>query len=73
MNNMKEPENNSSTPVSVTCPRCGKTFICSRSSECWCTTMELTDEIRSYLAAHYDTCVCRECLEELQAKNRSHE
>ncbi|TNJ37324.1 MULTISPECIES: cysteine-rich CWC family protein [Prosthecochloris] len=53
------------SPVSVTCPRCGCTFTCSRSSDCWCTTMELTDELRNYLAKQYDRCVCRDCLEEL--------
>jgi len=73
MTTMKEPENNSSTPVNITCPRCGTVFTCSHSSDCWCNTMELSDEIRQYLAEHYTTCVCRECLEELQAKNRSHE
>lgn len=58
------------SPEHVTCPRCGKTFTCSGSSDCWCATMKLSDELRSYLASHYDTCVCRECLEELSATSQ---
>ncbi|ARM30662.1 cysteine-rich CWC family protein [Prosthecochloris sp. HL-130-GSB] len=56
---------NQQAPVRVTCPRCGQEFECSRSDSCWCATMEVPEAVLTYLGEHYDTCVCRRCLEEL--------
>ncbi|HWQ27002.1 MAG TPA: cysteine-rich CWC family protein [Chlorobaculum sp.] len=52
-------------PNTVTCPMCGKEFYCGLSRLCWCATMPLSDEVRAWLAARYETCVCRTCLERL--------
>ncbi|RNA64667.1 hypothetical protein CR163_005080 [Prosthecochloris sp. ZM_2] len=51
----------------VVCPRCGKEFECSRSADCWCSQLEIPEDVARYLAEHYESCVCRACLEELTA------
>jgi hypothetical protein len=52
-------------PNTVTCPMCGKQYYCGLSKLCWCATMPVSDEIRAWLAARYQTCVCMTCLTRL--------
>jgi hypothetical protein len=47
----------------LTCPMCGKQFICSLSSTCWCASKKIPVEVTESLAARYDTCVCSNCLD----------
>ncbi len=51
-----------------TCPRCGKTFECVHSIDCWCVKVQLTDATKAYLKEHYTDCLCKECLEKLNAQ-----
>ena len=52
------------------CPRCGKAFECKSGSVtlCQCQEATLTPEQREYIAARYDDCLCRACLEALRAE-----
>ena len=48
------------------CEACGGEFICGASlAGCWCSEIQLTDEIRRDLRARYSDCLCRQCLESL--------
>ena len=58
---------NSST-MTKTCPRCGKTFECVHSIDCWCVKVKLTDATKAYLKEHYSDCLCKDCLEEINGK-----
>ena len=58
---------NSST-MTKTCPRCGKTFECVHSIDCWCVKVKLTDATKAYLKEHYSDCLCKDCLEKLNAQ-----
>ena len=51
-----------------TCPRCGKTFECVHSIDCWCVKVKLTDATKAYLKDHYSDCLCKDCLEEINGK-----
>ena len=51
-----------------TCPRCGKTFECVHSIDCWCVKVKLTDVTKAYLKENYSDCLCKECLEEINGK-----
>lgn len=48
-----------------TCPRCGKSFECIHSVDCWCAKITLNDATRAKLK-QYDNCLCKECLNELK-------
>lgn len=43
------------------CPRCGKSFECVHSANCWCATITLDDATRTKLK-QYNDCLCKECL-----------
>ncbi len=49
----------------LVCPICGKEFLCALSNDCWCAGKTVPAEVRDYLAARYDTCVCSDCLDRL--------
>lgn len=51
--------------MTKTCPRCGKTFECVHSVDCWCVKVKLTDATKAYLKENYSDCLCKECLEKL--------
>ena len=75
MANPPELFNNSSTikqlnnqQMTKTCPRCGKTFECVHSIDCWCVKVQLKDTTKAYLKANYSDCLCKECLEKLNAQ-----
>ncbi len=50
------------------CPHCGKTFECVHSIDCWCVKVQLTDTTKAYLKEHYNDCLCKDCLEKLNAQ-----
>lgn len=56
-------EDNASTP----CPKCGKAFGCcvEQGGQCWCASVKLSPDNRSYLAANYNGCLCPDCLKVL--------
>jgi Cysteine-rich CWC len=46
------------------CAACGNDFVCGVSLKgCWCSEIELNDEIRAKLKTQYSDCLCRDCLE----------
>jgi len=45
-----------------TCPRCGATFECMHSADCWCAAIILNEKMRRELAARYSDCLCKDCL-----------
>lgn len=49
----------------VVCPICGKEFRCALSNDCWCAGKTVPAEVRDYLAARYESCVCSDCLDRL--------
>ncbi len=53
------------TPRSVTCPMCGQEFTCGLSAACWCAARVVREEVRAWLAARYESCVCSACLDRL--------
>jgi hypothetical protein len=71
---LSENSNNSTVQQSTiqqmtkTCPRCGKTFECVHSIDCWCVKVKLTDTAKAYLKEHYTDCLCKDCLEEINGK-----
>lgn len=53
--------------VKKTCPRCGKSFVCRHSADCWCAKITLDDNARAKLK-QYDNCLCGDCLNELKER-----
>jgi len=50
------------------CESCGSEFKCEIGIKgCWCSKVDLTDEVRAELAEKYDDCLCKNCLEGVQA------
>ena len=64
--NFQQQFNNST--MTKTCPRCGKTFECVHSIDCWCVKVKLTDATKAYLKEQYSDCLCKDCLEEINGK-----
>ena len=50
------------------CPRCGKTFECVHSKDCWCAKVILNEVTRTKLKAYSD-CLCKDCLEQLVSES----
>jgi hypothetical protein len=49
---------------SLNCEACGKEFSCGASLQgCWCSEIELSNEVRTELKTKYRDCLCRDCLE----------
>lgn len=44
------------------CPRCNSTFECQHSSNCWCSKYTIPDNVKVYLKANYNDCLCENCL-----------
>jgi len=44
------------------CPKCGKKFICNKSGKCWCYEYDIPAENLDYIEAHYNSCLCPDCL-----------
>ncbi len=51
-----------------TCPRCGATFECVHSIDCWCIGIKLNEKAKAALGATYTNCLCKKCLEEINEK-----
>jgi len=47
------------------CPRCGKQFECGKSGKCWCYEVETKPSVLETINEKFDSCLCRECLLEL--------
>jgi hypothetical protein len=52
------------------CPRCGKTFTCTGTVFCWCFEVTIPERVRDYIAARYEGCLCKECIDELVARQK---
>lgn len=48
------------------CPRCGKTFSCSKGGKCWCFEVHLSHQALSFIQQQYSTCLCPDCLQEVK-------
>jgi hypothetical protein len=46
------------------CPRCGKSFRCSKSGKCWCYEVFLPLDKIEEIENLYDSCLCPTCLSE---------
>jgi hypothetical protein len=46
------------------CPFCGNSFECKNDDilNCDCIHVKICPEARSYIAQHYDDCLCVSCL-----------
>ncbi|MFT3909216.1 MAG: cysteine-rich CWC family protein [Ferruginibacter sp.] len=53
------------------CPRCGSAFECKVGDivNCQCHGIRFTNEMVAYLSKHYDDCLCRACLLELNSEH----
>ena len=56
------------------CPCCGNEFEClpERIGECQCSTIQLNEEERSFLAARFDACLCVTCLKKMKVEVKNH-
>lgn len=52
-------------PKTKVCPRCGSTFACLHSADCWCAAYTIPDKLTEHLKSNYNDCLCKTCLEEL--------
>ncbi|MDR0968921.1 MAG: cysteine-rich CWC family protein [Lentimicrobiaceae bacterium] len=52
-----------------TCPKCGQSFLCSHSATCWCVTVFLSEEAKTYLQTTYSDCLCENCLKQIVEKD----
>lgn len=44
------------------CPNCGKEFICSASSRCWCYAFDISPENLEIIEDKFSSCLCPDCL-----------
>ncbi len=57
----------STTPAS--CPRCSTPFECGvATGACWCAGVDVKPPVRVALSEYYSGCLCRECLESIEAE-----
>lgn len=50
------------------CPRCGETFDCGKGGKCWCYGRGLSADTRNQLEQQYPSCLCPNCIAELEKK-----
>jgi hypothetical protein len=51
------------------CERCGGEFACEIGLKgCWCTDVALSEATRKNMRDQYKDCLCRACLEALDAE-----
>ncbi len=53
------------------CPVCGKTFECSNTNVCWCTSFEISLENLEKLRKSFDDCLCPACLSGYSTKTEN--
>lgn len=47
------------------CEACGSAFTCGAALKaCWCSEIQVSEEVRTHLRSQYSDCLCRQCLEE---------
>jgi hypothetical protein len=51
------------------CPKCGKTFECAHSTDCWCMNVKLSKEAIEKIKQLYPDCLCEICLKEFESAN----
>lgn len=53
------------------CPRCGAEFTCNEEDKwhCRCFSVTLNTAARTFLAEHYEDCLCVKCLREIAAQH----
>ena len=53
--------------INKKCPRCGAPFVCHHENPaiCQCAGISLNENARAYLRTHYNDCLCRACLIEI--------
>ena len=50
------------------CPRCSSAFDCGiDTGACWCAGVRVAAGTREAFVGYYEGCLCRECLETLEA------
>ncbi|WP_409993952.1 MULTISPECIES: cysteine-rich CWC family protein [Roseateles] len=56
-------------PLEDRCPRCGGSFHCAAAEGfCDCFELQLSAPLRQALAAQYSSCLCINCLKQLQSQ-----
>ncbi len=56
------------TATPSVCPRCSSEFDCGiDTGACWCAELDVHPTSRASLAQFYDGCLCRACLESIEA------
>lgn len=55
------------------CPRCGALFECKAGNlpECGCSQIVLSEAALDYLEAHFDACLCPDCLRAIACETES--
>jgi hypothetical protein len=46
------------------CAKCGASFTCSHSADCWCMSYIIPPEKLKELKEKYSDCLCPDCLKE---------
>lgn len=55
-------------PANAACPRCGGPFRCGATDpHCACFDLQIGPVLRAQLATDYSSCLCLNCLIELQS------
>lgn len=50
------------------CESCGNDFACEIGVKgCWCSQIKISDETKKYLRQNFKLCLCRGCLERIEA------
>jgi hypothetical protein len=51
------------------CPACKTNFICKMGdvANCQCSLVKLTNDERTYIAEHFNDCLCCFCMKEMKA------
>jgi hypothetical protein len=57
-----------------TCEACGNPFDCGATlAGCWCTQVQLSEQLLTTLRARYKACLCRPCLESFAEAAQQHD
>ncbi len=55
----------------LNCESCGTEFTCNAGQEtCWCFDVKVAPENLADLKENYQRCLCKECLEKLEANKQ---
>jgi len=52
------------------CPNCKKKFECKANNiiNCFCNNIIISKKTKDFISNNFDGCLCKECLEELNAQ-----